>query len=1009
MPALRAGWTGRMDIRFLLLQVCFFLSGFAALLYETAWTREFAFVFGTSELAVSAVLAAYMAGLALGAAVAARFAPRVSRPILAYGVIELGIAVGALLVPFAIRALMSVYVGWLGGLGDVPEEVSLFSALFHLAGSFIILIPCTALMGATLPLLARHAVRSEDQIGPRIGLLYSVNTVGAIGGALTAAFLLLPELGLRRTIYVGAGLNVLVFLAAAALARVAAPRPDQSAKQSRGPFLILPLIAISGMVSFIYEVLWVRLLGYVLGGSTAAFATMLASFLLGIALGSALAAPFAKRTANASTGFALVQVGIAIFAISTFSLTGFLPDWARALGASPEALLPGAVLSVLILLPVTICVGATFPFAVRILAQDADDAASASARVYAWNTLGSIVGSVGAGFFLLPWLGFHGTVFLGSVLNVGLAVAASWWLLRGRSSWVLIGLTLVVGATLIFFRPGPPSQILVTNSLTGTPTPGELAYVGVGRSGTVSLIRTPYAWRVVTSGLPESAMQLPAVPPDQFRESRWLSILPVMLRPDAERMLIIGLGGGNTLAAVPSTVEKIELIELEAEVVEANRRVGDARRGGDPLKDPRLHLRLGDARGSMILTDAEYDAIVSQPSHPWTSGASHLYTREFFEMARSRLAPGGVFVQWMGLSFVDDGLLRGLIGTLDEVFENVAVFRPRGGGAIIFAASDEPFDVRESVLQAASRIPDDMSEIGVYTPEDVLASLVLDPAAATRFSEGAEPISDDWNRLAWIKQGRVPKEGVKGSISEALLESDPLQKADSQIDPDLLASRLLVGHNAHRIDVWADTLSGPDRERVLGWQQLYMGRKKSAQQHFERALEEDPDSARARVGLELAVPDSIEIDELPRQEALFVRANRLARAADWDALSELDSQLALWPRGALFYPEVQRLRVSWRVQDRTPARAEEAIQILDPLIVMGGSVNDLMNRAEAAAAAGRVDYAWATLDRILQRIRAASRPRVTLRRALDLARRLPAREGSAKTRAVLESFARQSR
>ena len=1009
MPALGAGQAGRMDIRFFLLQLCFFLSGFAALLYETAWTREFAFVFGTSELAVSAVLAAYMAGLALGAAIAARYAPRITRPILAYGVIELGIGLAALLVPFAIRGLMGLYVGWLGGLSDVPEEVSLLSALFHLAGSFIILIPCTALMGATLPLLARHAVRSEDQIGPRIGLLYSVNTVGAIGGALTAAFVLLPELGLRQTIYVGAGLNGLVFLAAAALARVAAPRSDIQAAPSRGPFLILPLIAVSGMVSFIYEVLWVRLLGYVLGGSTAAFATMLASFLLGIALGSALAAPIARKTARASTGFVVVQVGIATFAILTFSLTEYLPGWAQALGASPEALLPGAVLSVLILLPVTLCVGATFPFAVRILAQDADDAAAASARVYAWNTLGSIVGSVGAGFFLLPWLGFHGTVFLGSILNVGLAVAAALWLMRGRALVVLTGLALLVGATVIFFRPPPPSQLLVTNSLTGTPTPGELSYVGVGRSGTVSLIQTPYAWRVVTNGLPESAMQRPAVPPDQFRESRWLSILPVMLRPEAERMLIIGLGGGNTLAAVPSSVDEIDLIELESEVVEANRRVGDARRGGDPLKDPRLNLRLGDARGSMILTDAMYDAIVSQPSHPWTSGASHLYTREFFEMAHSRLAPGGVFVQWMGLSFVDVDLLRGLIGTLDSVFENVAVFRPRGGGAIIFAASDEPFELRESVLQAASEIPEDMATIGVYTPEDVLASLVLDPGLATRFSEGADPITDDWNRLAWIKQGEGPELGMKATISEALLESDPLRSIDDQWDSDLLVSRLLVGRNSHRIEALSGSLSGAERERALGWQELYTGRTNSAKKHFERALEADPGSARARVGLELSAPNSADLQELPSQERLFVQANRLARAGDWEGLSELDSRLALWPEGSLFYPEVQRLRVSWRLAGRTPAEAEEVIQIIDPLIIMGGSVSDLVNRAEAAAAAGRVDYAWATLERILQRVRGSNRPRVILMRSLQLARRLPEREGSARTRQVLESYGKSSR
>jgi len=206
-----------MDRRFLLLQLCFFISGFAALLYETAWTRELAFVFGTSELAVTAVLAAYMAGLALGAAVAARLAHLIRRPVLAYGVIELGIGLGALAVPFAIRGLMGIYVNWLGGLEAPPESVGLATALFHLVGAFLVLVPCTALMGATLPLLARHAVRRDDQVGPRIGYLYAVNTAGAICGAMTAAFILLPEFGLRQTIYFGAVGHALVLAAAARL------------------------------------------------------------------------------------------------------------------------------------------------------------------------------------------------------------------------------------------------------------------------------------------------------------------------------------------------------------------------------------------------------------------------------------------------------------------------------------------------------------------------------------------------------------------------------------------------------------------------------------------------------------------------------------------------------------------------------------------------------------------------------------------------------------------------
>ena len=216
-----------MDLRFLLLLVCFFVSGFAALLYQTAWTREFAFLFGTSELAVVAVLAAYMGGLALGAAVASRIVGRLTRPVLAYGLLELGIAVGALCVPVLIRAVQALYIALAGGLDAPPEAMALTTAIFHLFGSFVVLVPCTALMGATLPLLARYAVSEDAQVGPRIGVLYAINTFGAIAGTLVAAFYFLPAFGLRYTVYIGIFGNAIVFVAAAALARGIAGMPAE--------------------------------------------------------------------------------------------------------------------------------------------------------------------------------------------------------------------------------------------------------------------------------------------------------------------------------------------------------------------------------------------------------------------------------------------------------------------------------------------------------------------------------------------------------------------------------------------------------------------------------------------------------------------------------------------------------------------------------------------------------------------------------------------------------------
>jgi hypothetical protein len=269
-------------LRFALLLACFFLSGFAALIYQTAWTRQFAFVFGTSELAVATVLAAYMGGLAAGAVAAARFVGRVRRPVLVYGVLELGIALAALCVPAALGAATALYVELFGGSSDPADAGGLVAALFYLVSSGAILLVPTGLMGATLPLLARHAVRRESEIGSRVGLLYAINTVGAVAGAVGAGFVLLPRLGLLSTIHVGVAVNGLVFLAAALVARgaepLAAPGPRSEAAPTTGGW-ILPMVMISGAVSFSYEVLWSRLLGHLLGGSVYGFATMLASFL----------------------------------------------------------------------------------------------------------------------------------------------------------------------------------------------------------------------------------------------------------------------------------------------------------------------------------------------------------------------------------------------------------------------------------------------------------------------------------------------------------------------------------------------------------------------------------------------------------------------------------------------------------------------------------------------------------------------------------------------------------
>ncbi|MBW2314582.1 MAG: fused MFS/spermidine synthase [Deltaproteobacteria bacterium] len=982
--------------RFGLLLACFFLSGFAALLYQTAWTREFSFVFGTSELAIAAVLSAYMAGLALGAAVAGRLAARIERPVLAYGVLELLIALFALAVPFGIRSVRAVYLSALGGLDAPPETLGLTTALFHLAGTFVVLVPCTALMGATLPLLARHAVHHDEQIGPRVGTLYAINTAGAIVGTLCAAFFLLPELGLRKTVYLGAVSNVGVFLAAALLARAgAAPAASGEGAPARFHW-ILPFMTISGAVSFAYEVLWTRMLGQVLGGSTHAFATMLASFLLGIALGSAVAARFARTRAEAALGFVLAQLGTAVFAWLAFVFADQLPVLAGTIGATARTPAPGIFLAGAFLLPFTLCIGATFPFAVRLFARRAEDAAQVSARVYAWNTVGSIAGATLAGFLFLPWLGLEGTMALGVGLNFALAAGVAMLATPRRAP--LAGLAVAGLVAAIVVPHSPPWGLLHNSVLAGKPFLGEIVYLGVGRSATVTLMKNGSTYRVATNGLPESAIELPEVPPTRFSEVHWLSMVPVMARPDTKDMLIIGLGGGNTLSAVPSSVARVDVIELEPEVVTANRRV-PARRGGEPLDEARVTLKLGDARGALTLASKRYDAIVSQPSHPWTSGASHLYTREFFELVRGHLVEGGVFTQWIGVGFLDEFLLRTLLATLLDVFPHLEVYRPVPN-ALLFVGSEQPVGVLDHVEAAIAAAPESFAREGLYRAEDAAPAMVLDTKGARDLARGAPINTDDHNRLATVAFGGNRRFDW---INPILRNRDPLASRMSQLEIAPLVRRLNVSGQPARARDLVTKTRGADHATGAGFTMLSGRTAEAAAKNFRRALELDPGHADARAGLMITERWGSEpITGLTRRERAMVDGWRLAEAGDAAAIRELEPDLAAWKPGDLLYVDALRLRIAWRVESGSAQHGAEALAFNTRVLQVSGNADDFLARAGAAQAAREPDLAWGALE-TLAPVLAGPKAPARAKRAVEIARRLPPHERGESITAALQA------
>ena len=961
---------------------CFVLSGFAALLYQTAWMRQFSVVFGTSELAVATVLSAYMAGLAVGAGIAGRYVNRITRPVLVYGILEAGVALSALAVPLLLALANLLYGGLLGGQPEPADASGLGQSLFYLVVAFIVLAIPTGCMGATLPMLTRYVVRSEDQIGPRVGWLYALNTVGAVGGTVTAGFLLLPALGLSGTVWVGVFINFLVFVIAAYIARTlvplqaasdteereeapgttepsmsGAPVPGRAAAGSGrrffGTYWILPLMLISGANTFTYEVLWTRLLSHILGGSIVAFSTMLAAFLSGIAVGSALAARYARNAGTALTAFVAIQFGIAITAIAIYeSLHLLIPETAGLRG--------NASLAMIVLLPSTLFIGATFPFAVRILATGEADAAPASARVYAWNTFGAIVGAAVAGFVLIPVLKYEGAIQMAVTVNAALAVAASLLIFQRRYRTAVAAAVSLLAIALVY-RPVIPEEILRASPMTDYGQ-GEIRYYEVGRSATVLVLEEDGYLNLRTNGLPEASTNLRGAPPYQHNQ-HLLSTVPVLARPDIRDMLIIGFGGGVAVEGVPPSVEAVDVVELEPKVIDANRILSEERQI-DPLQDPRVRVVINDARSAMRLTTKRYDAIVSQPSHPWTAGASHLYTHEFMQLAKERLNPGGVFLQWMNSQFVTESLLQSLCATILDVYDYVRVYQWTTE-VLFFLGSDEPLNIERNLSITGRPLIDDpihYLEKGIGSVEDVLTALSMDEANIRRFAADAPILTDNFNRMATESAVAMEREETLafGELIELSLPYDPRLQAGSWVyrnfPVDLnfgyISERLeRGGFKRHAVELaeTLDELNSPESLLLIGMGLNRQGEAFESQRVLLSALLADPQDDQARFALlrpwlnRLEQPDTPGYvtdlaSRLTGSQAAVVEGWQAAARQDWQRLVELDPELAGTRPTDQWYLESVKLRADWRIKVTTPEYqpmlAREAKRLIDNAIAI---------------------------------------------------------------------------
>ena len=1042
--SLPAAGTNRTTDRHQLLAgvgVCFFLSGFAGLLYETVWLRQFASIFGTSEAALGAILASYMGGLALGAWLAARWEHRIKRPVLAYGLLELGVAGGALLVPFGLQAADAIRIAICGGQPELPAASGVLEVCLDSTLAFILILLPTACMGATLPLLARHAEGATSD-GQRsgasaIGLLYGINTLGAVLGTLTTAFFILPAVGLQATVFAGATVNLIVFGIAFWLERKATVVRESGFSignetgNERLPETVraghlnaaaglrwLPaVVALASAASFTYEVLWTRLLGQVLGGSLHSFATMLAAFLTGIAIGSCWASRLIAQGRSAVRCFAVAQLVTVLATVVAFSgvdLVSLASTWIGA-GLS-GGFVANVGLCLVVLLPSTVAIGMSLPLAIQISTEFAPTGqggllAGTTGRLYAASTLGAIVGSLFAGRLLLPELGFHGTIAVGVVANLAVVI---WSLLLERpvrqsvSPRFLAGTMAVPIVAVILLCTCGPDLILRHLPLNNTAMTTEIEFSSIGASSTVMVTRTPGGYRLLTNGLPESEIAPRGAVIGAEAGARWLTTLPVLARPDAKSMLIIGFGGGSAVNGVPETVEKIDTIELEPQVVDAVRTLSKLRES-DPLSDPRLRIVLNDARGAMSLTAKTYDAIVSQPSHPWSAGASHLYTREFMQLVRSRLTEDGVFLQWMNSHYVDRELLRSLGATMLDSFENVRVYQPHSG-LLLFLASQSRLDVERQIVETGlplRRGLRSMRWLGLNTVYDVTATLAAEHEDLEAFCQGALPLTDNRNPLA-TGAGKLARAALLADAETVFRDVDPLvgrSGKPSLMDRLNLSSAKVVRALAlmqmrKRARTVADSIpESVDRLLADGFLAAYGGQVEDSRRFFRAVLEADPGNRDARFKLvEQELPQLAQgrgtvgliqpVSTGLSMELALVQATSAYYRKDWATLQMLDGTLGTASPGDSCQPLAMAFRALWRTKVTTPDRrlgyGREALELADRSLAGETTVFAALVRLWAAKQAGDSD-AWLESAYYLTDVMNAQQYAVTREMALSVA------------------------
>ncbi|HEY6804714.1 MAG TPA: fused MFS/spermidine synthase [Pyrinomonadaceae bacterium] len=771
----------------LLIGLCFIFSGATGLIYEVLWARMLGLVFGATTLAVSTVLAAFMGGLALGSALAGKLGSRIKRPLSSYGWLEIGIAVYAILVPFLFHWVDNLYaIVW----QHFHPGFFAFS-LWRFGLSCLLLLVPTTLMGATLPVLSAALLNSSGHDSSSVTRLYACNLAGAIIGTLAAGFILLPLLGIHTTILVAACINTIIGLTAVFADRRNTNQPSTTATRTDDAspviekaqaFWLVAALA-SGFVTISTQVAWTRILSMVIGSSTYAFSIVVALFLVGLAGGAWIIGRM-KQTTQLRTTMLKVEAITAVSLFLSLFVINIIPSLLVNLGLRLQIsswfgllMLQIMASALLVLLP-ALLMGMVMPLVLMWASNHKANAVALVGRSYAINTVGAIAGAFITGFILIPKTSTKLTLIIASavcLLMAGYAYEPPASLgdvaLRKAMS---VGLTAALVVVLLFIAP--PMKLgdlsigaydslirvlaqsrdgIKDDTKAGGDDTHRLLMYQEGPTSTVSVRKDQDTISMAINGRTNASDSVFDMPTQVM-----LAQVPMLVAPKLGNGLVIGFATGVSVGAMlQSPIASVTCVELEPATINGSHFFDHV--NNQPLKDPRTSLVIDDARTYLRVTPNRYDVIVSEPSHPWVPGVANLFTREFFEMGRSRLSDEGVFVQWLQIYQLSTESLRSVLATYQSVFPHVMVFRVGGAGKgkdLILVGSNQPLSLKYLTERLADpRIAKELARVNLNNEDDVRTWYVCDETKLAPAVAGAMINTDDNMHI----ETTVPKEAFK--------------------------------------------------------------------------------------------------------------------------------------------------------------------------------------------------------------------------------------------------------